>query len=126
MKTLLSIITAFALLVVFSMPAMASNDNDYDIYAEANDNSEGSAVAQQGSRATATYMGDDNSVAMAELEQVNMIHYHTANLIHGYSGAITLTESIDMLTGVANVNLNTGAMNNQAIQNTFVATVDVD
>jgi hypothetical protein len=127
MKTLLSIIAALALVVAFSMPAMAQNT------ATDNDNS---AVAQDDSLAirtgdlsnmfndNRTYDDDNNAVAGAYLEQENYIEYVDAELIYGDSGDIKLDNSINQFSGIANVNLNTGAMNNQAIQNTIAVSVN--
>lgn len=119
MKTLLSIIAAFALLVAFSMPVMADNATTGDNSPVAQDN-DGSAVAQNGSLAidgdvytdNRTYDDDNNAVAIAWLGQVNAIEYVGDEIIDGSSGRIELNDSIDEFAGMANVNLNTGAMNN--------------
>ena len=128
MKTLLSIIAAFALLVAFSMPAMADSAT----------NNDDSAVAQNNSRAlrvndisldnmfndNRTYDDDNNAVAEAWLLQVNFIWDVDDELINGDSGDINVSDSIRDFSGIANVNLNTGAMNNQAIQQTIAVSVN--
>ena len=128
MKTILSIIAAFALLVAFSMPAMADDATDND----------GSAVAQNDSGAlriddlsyenmyndNRTYDDDNNAVARALLIQVNVIYEVDDDLIDGDSGDINVTDSIRDFSGIANVNLNTGAMNNQAIHQTIAVSVN--
>ncbi|MDA8215087.1 MAG: hypothetical protein M0Z64_07405 [Nitrospiraceae bacterium] len=126
MKTILSIIAAFALLVAFSMPAMADDNNTAT-------NNDGSAVAQHDSIAinvkdslndNRKYDDDNNAVAEAYLEQWNWIEYVNKELIDGHSGDINVSGSIRDFSGIANVNLNTGAMNNQAIQQTIAVSVN--
>jgi hypothetical protein len=133
MKTLLSIIAALALLVAFSMPAMATPMPSNTVSGNAN-----SALANEGSNAinqshigdmfspTLTYTITDSVVAEAELSQVN-----TSGGVTGDGNATTAGTSteIDMsginegFAGIANANLNTGVMNNQGIQNTIAASV---
>ncbi|MCL4537446.1 MAG: hypothetical protein M1610_07640 [Nitrospirae bacterium] len=126
MKTILSIIAAFALLVAFSMPAMADDNNTAT-------NNDGSAVAQHDSIAinvkdslndNRKYDDDNNAVAEAYLEQWNWIENVNEELIDGHSGDINVSGSIRDFSGIANVNLNTGAMNNQAIQQTIAVSVN--
>ncbi|MCL4537447.1 MAG: hypothetical protein M1610_07645 [Nitrospirae bacterium] len=126
MKTLLSIIGAFALLVAFGIPAMATDNNTAT-------NNDGSAVAQHHSGAlnvkdslndNRTYDDDNNAVALAFLIQVNFIRDVDDELIDGDSGNIDVDDSIRGFSGIANVNLNTGAMNNQAIQQTIAVSVN--
>lgn len=142
MKTLLSIIAALALLVAFSMPAMANDDGG-----SMDDNAValgtfGSAVAQDDSNATdidvtktdinvevdisREYDDDNNAVATSDLKQVNVNMQQNGKntLVDGDSGKIKLCGSIDDFAGIANVNLNTGAMNNQAIQNTIATSIN--
>jgi hypothetical protein len=138
MKTLLSIIAAFALLVAFGMPAMA-NGTDIDDSAVADAGStaiRGTSAAMANAGSTAVRGSDNsnmfnndnrkfdsehNTVAVAELVQVNAItHSSLAEQI--IDGDSHIRDNIRFNTdfaGIANANLNTGALNNQAIQNTI-------
>ena len=130
MKTLLSIIGAFALLVAFSIPAMATDDINTAT------NNDGSAVAQHYSDAlnvkdsfndNRTYDDDNNAVALAYLGQVTGVFGNDIydEIIDDHnSGDINVTDSIRDFSGIANVNLNTGALNNQANQNTIAVSVN--
>ena len=128
MKTLLSIIAALALLVAFSMPAMADSATNNDDSAVAQNDS----VALRANDINLSNIGNDNSkydddnnaVALAWLLQVNFIRHVDDELIDGYSGDINVTDSIRDFSGIANANLNTGAMNNQAIQQTIAVSVN--
>jgi hypothetical protein len=139
MKTLLSIIAAFALMFAFSIPAMASTDDLY-VDVDVDDSTviggdvSGSAVANEESMAIGgdvsmtytlnsftSYDNDHNAIATAELKQVN-----TATVGHGitsYSGKIKSNTINKDFAGIANANLNTGLMSNQAIQNTIAVSV---
>ena len=130
MKTLLSIIGAFALLVAFSIPAMATDDINTAT------NNDGSAVAQHHSIAinvkdslndNRKYDDDNNAVAMAVLEQWTGVAYNYIDdeIIDDHnSGDIDVDNSIRNFSGIANVSLNTGALNNQANQNTIAVSVN--
>ncbi|MCL5063008.1 MAG: hypothetical protein M0Z70_12900 [Nitrospiraceae bacterium] len=125
MKTLLSIIAAFALVVAFSMPAMADSATNNDNSAVAQNHSGALRTGNLSNIANdnRTYDDDNNAVAFAYLGQVNGIWDVDNELIDGDSGDIKLDNSINQFSGIANVNLNTGAMNNQAIQNTIAVSV---
>ncbi|MFZ6006768.1 MAG: hypothetical protein ACOYU2_03830 [Nitrospirota bacterium] len=142
MKTLISIIAAFALLVAFSMPAMADpgpggpkvigNDvnvlkgNDGSNVANANDGSDAVGQLNVNHPVTVTkYDNDTNAVALASLKQVNVAkgkNVHSKNS-DSCCGKIKLIGSIDEFSGIANSNINTGDMNNQAIQNNIAVSV---
>jgi hypothetical protein len=146
MKTLLSIIVALALLFAFSMPAMAStvSTNDHIIViltVPAEVGADNSAHAEGNDSVAMTNpsnmfndnraYSDSSVVADAYLAQVNTMtsgDFSATNTITNTSGNIDLTDSLHDLTGIANANLGTGALNNQAIQNTFAisAAVEVD
>jgi uridylate kinase len=133
MKTLLSIIAALALMFAFSLPAMANNyGDDIDNSTAIGGGVSGSAVANDNSTAiddstlnnmfndNRRYDDDHNAVAVAILAQMNEIS--AGNDIKeelNDSGDIDIDRSIDDFAGIANANLNTGALNNQAIQNTI-------
>lgn len=136
MKTLLSIIAALALVVAFSMPAMAGHGLDIVGNDTLNSNYQ-SNVANDDSIAAGTinhnitlnrnrtYDDDNNALASAYLKQTIAVKNINDEVIDGHSGNICLSGSIDDFAGIANVNLNTGALNNQAIQNTIATSVSM-
>jgi hypothetical protein len=137
MKTLLSIIVALALLVAFSMPAMAHTPSNTA------SGTTGAAVANDG-MATAgstlsnmfndnrAYDSRENTVAIADLVQVSSVSisrdgHHTTGRItvndDNRHNDLEVDDSIRNFAGIANANLSTGAMNNQAVQNTIAVRV---
>jgi lysine/ornithine N-monooxygenase len=97
MKTLLSILVALALLFAFSLPAMANDALTTEALADLSQENISGSVYGTGDAGT----GDAATTGFSQ-------DIHMSGINHSFEG-------------IANANLNTGVMNNQAIQNTIAA-----